>query len=105
MEGYLLTGRHGIIHSYESFIRVVDSMIGIHAKWLKMTKELPWRAPISSLNIIETSHIWQQDHNGYTHQEPGFINHILNKKRDIIDIYLPYDTNSLIYTIDKCLKK
>ena len=104
LEGYLLTGRHGLIHSYESFIRVVDSMIGIHAKWLKMTKELPWRAPISSLNIIETSHIWQQDHNGYTHQEPGFINHILNKKRDIIDIYLPYDTNSLIYTIDKCLK-
>ena len=104
LEGYLLTGRHGLIHSYESFIRVVDSMIGIHAKWLKMTKELPWRAPISSLNIIETSHIWQQDHNGYTHQEPGFINHILNKKRDIIDIYLPYDTNSLIYTVDKCLK-
>ena len=104
LEGYLLTGRHGLIHSYESFIRVVDSMIGIHAKWLKMTKELPWRAPISSLNIIETSHIWQQDHNGYTHQEPGFINHILNKKRDIVDIYLPYDTNSLIYTMDKCLK-
>lgn len=104
LEGYLLTGRHGLIHSYESFIRVVDSMIGIHSKWLKMTKELPWRAPISSLNIIETSHIWQQDHNGYTHQEPGFINHILNKKRDIVDVYLPYDTNSLIYTMDKCLK-
>lgn len=104
LEGYLLTGRHGLIHSYESFIRVVDSMIGIHAKWLKMTKKLPWRAPISSLNIIETSHIWQQDHNGYTHQEPGFINHILNKKRDIVDVYLPYDTNSLIYTMDKCLK-
>ena len=104
LEGYLLTGRHGLIHSYESFIRVVDSMIGIHAKWLKMTKELSWRAPISSLNIIETSHIWQQDHNGYTHQEPGFINHILNKKRDIVDVYLPYDTNSLIYTMDKCLK-
>ena len=104
LEGYLLTGRHGLIHSYESFIRVVDSMIGIHAKWLKMTKELPWRAPISSLNIIETSHIWQQDHNGYTHQEPGFINHILNKKRDIVNVYLPYDTNSLIYTMDKCLK-
>ena len=84
LEGYLLTGRHGLIHSYEAFIRVVDSMIGIHAKWLKMTKEIPWRAPISSLNIIETSHIWQQDHNGYTHQEPGFINHILNKKKDIV---------------------
>lgn len=104
LEGYLLTGRHGLIHSYEAFIRVVDSMIGIHAKWLKMTKEIPWRAPISSLNIIETSHIWQQDHNGYTHQEPGFINHILNKKKDIVEIYLPYDANSLIYFMDKCLK-
>ncbi len=104
LEGYLLTGRHGIIHSYESFIRVVDSMIGIHAKWLKMTKEIPWRESISSLNIIETSHIWQQDHNGYTHQEPGFINHILNKKRDITEVYLPYDANSLIYYVDKCLK-
>lgn len=104
LEGYLLTGRHGFIHSYEAFIRVVDSMIGIHAKWLKMTKEIPWRAPISSLNIIETSHIWQQDHNGYTHQEPGFINHILNKKHDITEVYLPYDTNSLIYYMDKCLK-
>lgn len=104
LEGYLLTGRHGIIHSYEAFIRVVDSMIGIHAKWLKMTKEIPWRESISSLNIIETSHIWQQDHNGYTHQEPGFINHILNKKRDITEVYLPYDANSLIYYVDKCLK-
>lgn len=103
LEGYLLTGRHGFIHSYEAFIRVVDSMIGIHAKWLKMTKEIPWRAPIASLNIIETSHIWQQDHNGYTHQEPGFINHILNKKRDITEIYLPYDANSLIYYMNKCL--
>lgn len=104
LEGYLLTGRHGLIHSYESFIRVVDSMIGIHAKWLKMTKEIPWRKDIASLNIIETSHIWQQDHNGYTHQEPGFINHILNKKRDITNVYLPYDANSLIYYMDKVLK-
>ena len=104
LEGYLLTGRHGIIHSYEAFIRVIDSMIGIHAKWLKMTKELPWRKDIASLNIIETSHIWQQDHNGYTHQEPGFINHILNKKRDITNVYLPYDANSLIYYMDKSLK-
>jgi xylulose-5-phosphate/fructose-6-phosphate phosphoketolase len=104
LEGYLLTGRHGILHSYESFIRVIDSMIGIHAKWLKMTKQISWRAPIASLNIICTSHIWQQDHNGYTHQEPGFINHILNKKRDITEIYLPYDTNSLIYFVDKSLK-
>ncbi len=104
LEGYLLTGRHGILDSYEAFIRVIDSMIGIHAKWLKMTKEIPWRAPISSLNLICTSHIWQQDHNGYTHQEPGFINHILNKKRSITEIYLPYDTNSLIYYVDKSLK-
>ena len=104
LEGYLLTGRHGILNSYEAFIRVIDSMIGIHAKWLKMTKEIPWRAPIASLNIIETSHIWQQDHNGYTHQEPGFINHILNKKHDITEVYLPYDANSLIYYMDKCLK-
>lgn len=103
LEGYLLTGRHGIIHSYEAFIRVVDSMIGIHAKWLKMTKEIPWRKDISSLNIIETSHVWQQDHNGYTHQEPGFINHILNKKRDITEVYLPYDANSLIYYVNKAL--
>lgn len=103
LEGYLLTGRHGLIHSYESFIRVIDSMIGIHAKWLKMCNEIDWRAPISSLNIIETSHIWQQDHNGYTHQEPGFINHILNKKRDITEVYLPYDANSLIYYVDKSL--
>ncbi len=104
LEGYLLTGRHGLIHSYEAFIRVVDSMIGLHAKWLKMTKSLPWRRDIASLNIIETSHVWQQDHNGYTHQEPGFINHILNKKRDITNVYLPYDANSLIYIVDKCLK-
>lgn len=104
LEGYLLTGRHGIIHSYEAFLRVIDSMIGIHAKWLKMCNEIPWRADISSLNIIATSHIWQQDHNGYTHQEPGFINHILNKKRDITNVYLPYDANSLIYYVDKSLK-
>lgn len=104
LEGYLLTGRHGLIHSYEAFVRVIDSMIGIHAKWLKMTKEIPWRAEVASLNIIETSHIWQQDHNGYTHQEPGFINHILNKKRDVTEVYLPYDANSLIYYVDKCLK-
>lgn len=104
LEGYLLTGRHGVFHSYEAFVRVVDSMVGIHAKWLKMTKELPWRAPISSLNIICASHIWQQDHNGYTHQEPGFINHVLNKKRDIVDVYFPYDGNSLIYYIDKAAK-
>ena len=104
LEAYLLTGRHGFINTYESFARVIDSMIGIFAKWLKMCNEIPWRKDISSLNIIETSHIWQQDHNGYTHQDPGLINHILCKKRKITNIYLPYDTNSLIYFADKCLK-
>lgn len=104
LEGYLLTGRHGIIHSYEAFARVIDSMVSQHAKWLKITKNLAWRAPISSLNILLASHIWQQDHNGYTHQEPGFLNHLATKKGDIANIYLPYDANSLIYTMDKCLK-
>jgi xylulose-5-phosphate/fructose-6-phosphate phosphoketolase len=104
LEGYILTGRHGIIDSYEAFMRVIDSMVGIYAKWTKMCKEIPWRVPVASLNIIETSHVWQQDHNGYTHQEPGFINHILNKKHDIVNVYLPYDANSLIYYTDKSLK-
>ena len=104
LEAYILTGRHGIIHSYEAFVRVIDSMIGIFSKWLKLCNEIPWRKDISSLNIIETSHIWQQDHNGYTHQEPGLINHLLCKKREVTNIYLPYDTNSLIYYVDKCLK-
>lgn len=104
LEGYLLTGRHGIVHSYEAFLRVVDSMIGLHAKWLKMCKSIHWRRNIASLNIISTSHVWQQDHNGYTHQEPGLINHVLNKKSDIVNVYLPYDANSLIYYVDKSLK-
>ena len=104
LEAYLLTGRHGIIDSYESFARVIDSMIGIFAKWLKMCNEISWRKDISSLNIIETSHIWQQDHNGYTHQDPGLINHVLCKKREVTNIYLPYDANSLIYYMDKSLK-
>ena len=104
LEGYLLTGRHGLFISYESFIRVVDSMASQHAKWLKICRELDWRADISSLNYILTSHIWQQDHNGYTHQEPGFLNHIADKKSFITDIYLPYDANSLIVTVDHILK-
>ncbi len=104
LEGYLLTGRHGIFHTYEAFSRVIDSMVSQHAKWLKVTKDLSWRAPISSLNIILSSHIWQQDHNGYTHQEPGFLNHLATKKGDIANIYLPYDANSLIYTVNECLK-
>lgn len=104
LEGYLLTGRHGLFVSYESFIRVVDSMVSQHAKWLKICHELEWRKDISSLNYILTSHIWQQDHNGYTHQEPGFLNHISDKKPYITDIYLPYDANSLIITVDHILK-
>ena len=104
LEGYLLTGRHGIFSSYEAFIRVVDSMVSQHAKWLKVTKELSWRKPISSLNLILTSHIWQQDHNGYTHQDPGFLNHIVTKKADITRIYLAPDTNTLLSVVDHCLR-
>ncbi len=104
LEGYLLTGRHGIFHSYESFMRIVDSMVSQHAKWIKVTKELPWRAPIASLNLLVTSHCWQQDHNGYTHQDPGMINHILTKKSSISRVYLPCDTNTLLCTIDHVLK-
>lgn len=104
LEGYLLTGRHGLFVSYESFIRVIDSMASQHAKWLKICNELDWRKDISSLNYVLTSHIWQQDHNGYTHQEPGFLNHIADKKENISRIYLPYDANSLIVTVDHILK-
>ena len=104
LEGYLLSGRHGLFVSYESFIRVVDSMATQHAKWLKICNELQWRKDIASLNYILTSHIWQQDHNGYTHQEPGFLNHIADKKPEITRIYLPYDANSLIITVDHILK-
>ena len=104
LEGYLLTGRHGMFNSYEAFLRVVDSMIAQHGKWLKVTKQLPWRAPISSLNLIATSHIWQQDHNGYTHQDPGFLDIINNKKPEITRIYLPADANCLISCVDHCLQ-
>ena len=104
LEGYLLTGRHGFIHSYEAFIRIVDSMASQHAKWLKVTKEIPWRQPIASLNYILTSHTWQQDHNGYTHQDPGFLNHLVTKKSDIVRMYLPFDANTLISTFDHCIK-
>ena len=100
LEGYLLTGRHGFIHSYEAFIRTIDSMTSQHAKWLKVTKELPWRKEISSLNYILSSYAWQQDHNGYTHQDPGFLNHIVTKKSDIVRIYLPADTNCLLSCFD-----
>ena len=104
LEGYLLTGRHGFFHSYEAFIRIVDSMTSQHAKWLKVTKELPWRRPISSLNYVLTSHIWQQDHNGYTHQDPGFLNHLVTKKADIVRMYLPFDTNTLLSCFDHCIR-
>lgn len=96
LEGYLLTGRHGFFHSYEAFIRIIDSMASQHAKWLKMCSELSWRKDISSLNYILTSHCWQQDHNGYTHQDPGFLNHLISKKSEIVRIYLPFDANTLL---------
>ncbi|MBE6149779.1 MAG: phosphoketolase family protein [Firmicutes bacterium] len=104
LEGYLLTGRHGFMHSYEAFIRIVDSMASQHAKWLKVTKELPWRRPIASLNYILTSHIWQQDHNGYTHQDPGFLNHLVTKKADTTRIYLPPDANCLLSCFNHCIQ-
>ncbi len=104
LEGYLLTGRHGIFHTYEAFSRIIDSMVSQFSKWVKASKEISWRKPISSLNIILSSHIWQQDHNGYTHQEPGFLNHLATKKKDQIGIYLPADSNTLICTMEHCLK-
>lgn len=104
LEGYLLTGRHGFFNSYEAFIRIVDSMASQHAKWLKVSKELPWRRPIASLNYVLSSHVWQQDHNGYTHQDPGFLNHLVTKKADTVRIYLPPDANCLLSCFDHCIK-
>lgn len=104
LEGYLLTGRHGLFSCYEAFIHIVDSMFNQHAKWLKVSKEIPWRRPIASLNYLLTSHVWRQDHNGFSHQDPGFIDHAINKKADIIRIYLPPDANCLLYVTDKCLR-
>jgi xylulose-5-phosphate/fructose-6-phosphate phosphoketolase len=104
LEGYLLTGRHGILHSYEAFIRIVDSMVNQHAKWLKMSAELPWREAIPSLNYLLTSHVWRQDHNGFTHQDPGFIDHLVNKKAAVARVYLPPDANSLLSVMDHCLR-
>ena len=104
LEGYLLTGRHGVFVSYESFIRVIDSMVGEHAKWLKVCQNLKWRRDISSLNYVLTSNVWQQDHNGYTHQEPGFLNSLATKKDSIVRMYLPADSNSLITCFDECMK-
>ncbi|MHA6759712.1 phosphoketolase family protein [Streptacidiphilus sp. PAMC 29251] len=104
LEGYLLTGRHGVFNCYEAFIHIVDSMFNQHAKWLKITKKLPWRRDIASLNYLLTSHVWQQDHNGFTHQDPGFLDHVVNKKADVVRVYLPPDANTLLSVMDHCLR-
>lgn len=104
LEGYLLTGRHGWFSCYEAFIHIVDSMFNQHAKWLKVSKEVAWRRPIASLNYLLTSHVWRQDHNGFSHQDPGFIDHVVNKKADVIRVYLPADANQLLYVADQCLR-
>ena len=104
LEGYLLTGRHGFFSCYEAFIHIIDSMFNQHAKWLKVTRHIPWRRPIASLNYLLTSHVWRQDHNGFSHQDPGFIDHAVNKKADIIRVYLPPDANTLLSVTDHCLR-
>jgi len=104
LEGYLLTGRHGLFNCYEAFIHIVDSMFNQHAKWLKVTRDIPWRRPIASLNYLLSSHVWRQDHNGFSHQDPGFINHVVNKKAEIIRVYLPPDANCLLSVADHCLR-
>ena len=104
LEGYLLTGRHGLFNCYEAFIHIVDSMFNQHAKWLKVTAQLPWRRKIASLNYLLASHVWQQDHNGFTHQDPGFLDHVVNKKADIVRVYLPPDANCLLSVFDHCLR-
>jgi xylulose-5-phosphate/fructose-6-phosphate phosphoketolase len=104
LEGYLLTGRHGFFSCYEAFIHIIDSMFNQHAKWLKVTRTIPWREPIASLNYLLTSHVWRQDHNGFSHQDPGFIDHVANKKADVVRIYLPPDTNCLLSVADHCLR-
>ncbi len=104
LEGYLLTGRHGLFNCYEAFIHIIDSMFNQHAKWLKVTRDIPWRRPIASLNYLLSSHVWRQDHNGFSHQDPGFIDHVVNKKSEIIRVYLPPDTNTLLSVADHCLR-
>ncbi len=104
LEGYLLTGRHGLFGCYEAFIHIVDSMVNQHAKWLKVTRDIDWRRPIASLNYLLTSHVWRQDHNGFSHQDPGFIDHVVNKKAEIVRVYLPPDANTLLSTADHCLR-
>ena len=104
LEGYLLTGRHGFFNSYEAFIRIVDSMVSQHAKWLKVCRQLPWRQSIASLNYVLASNVWQQDHNGFTHQDPGFLDHVANKKADVVRLYLPPDANCLLSCFDHCIQ-
>ncbi len=104
LEGYLLTGRHGLFNSYEAFIHIVDSMFNQHAKWLKITCGIPWRRKIASLNYLLSSHVWRQDHNGFTHQDPGFIDHVVNKKAEVIRVYLPPDANCLLSIMDHCFR-
>jgi xylulose-5-phosphate/fructose-6-phosphate phosphoketolase len=104
LEGYLLTGRHGLFNCYEAFIHIVDSMFNQHAKWLKTTRDIPWRRPIASLNYLLSSHVWRQDHNGFSHQDPGFIDHVVNKKAEVIRVYLPPDANCLLSVADHCLR-
>ncbi len=104
LEGYLLTGRHGLFNCYEAFIHIIDSMFNQHAKWLKVTRDIPWRRPIASLNYLLSSHVWRQDHNGFSHQDPGFIDHVMNKKAEIVRVYLPPDANCLLSVADHCLR-
>ncbi len=104
LEGYLLTGRHGLFNCYEAFIHIIDSMFNQHAKWLKVTRDIPWRRPISSLNYLLTSHVWRQDHNGFSHQDPGFIDYVVNKKADVVRVYLAPDANTLLWVTDHCLR-
>ena len=104
LEGYLLTGRHGLFNCYEAFIHIIDSMFNQHAKWLKVTRDIPWRRPIASLNYLLSSHVWRQDHNGFSHQDPGFIDYVVNKKAEVIRVYLPPDTNTLLSVADHCLR-
>ena len=104
LEGYLLTGRHGLFTTYEAFAHIVDSMFNQHAKWLKVSRGIPWRAPIASLTYLLSSHVWRQDHNGFSHQDPGFIDHVVNKKADVIRVYLPPDANTLLSVMDHCLR-
>jgi xylulose-5-phosphate/fructose-6-phosphate phosphoketolase len=104
LEGYLLTGRHGLFTTYEAFVHIVDSMFNQHAKWLKTSREVRWRAPVPSLNYLLSSHVWRQDHNGFSHQDPGFIDHVVNKKADVIRVYLPPDANTLLSVMDHCLR-